>query len=364
MRRSTASKGDEMVSFLVTKWFGSFLCEGSRVIDSRVFPPEAEEIAQRLARVQRGEVLEEEKDLVGERKVRVSEQRQSLLGRPGLFDSSFISPDESTHGPELMHEVMVRLGRLRTGEPLARDRNLVQAIRGLDDLIETCNLMNERLHEWYGLHFPELADHARERRYAQLIAEHGGREGVIEELGLDLESMGADMDDEDLESIKGMAQSLVDLYDRRAVLESYIADNIEPVAPNLCALLNPNLAARMISLAGGLGRLSGLPASTLQLLGAEKAMFRHLRSNKKPPKHGIIYQHPSVHRAPYWQRGNISRALASKAAIAARLDNYGGGFRGDELLEQFESRVEDIKRRYPDPPKKAAKGKRPRKRRR
>lgn len=353
-----------MVLFLVTKWFGSFLCDGNRIVDSRVFPPDAEAIAARLARVQRGEVLEEERELVGEKKVRVGEQRQSPLGKPGLFDSSFIVPDPSTHGKELMHEVMLGLGRLRTSEPLARDRNLVQAIRGLDDLIETSNLINERLHEWYGLHFPELSDHARERRYAQLIADHGEREGIMDELSLDMESMGADMDPEDIASIRTMAQGLVQMYDRRSDLERYIADNIEPVAPNLCALLGPNLAARMISLAGGLERLASLPASTLQLLGAEKAMFRHLRNNKKPPKHGIIYQHPSVHRSPYWQRGNISRALASKAVIAARIDQYGGEFRGEELLSQFDARVEDIRKRYPQPPKKERKDKRPRRRQR
>lgn len=353
-----------MAQYLVTKWFGCFLCDGTRIIDSRVFPPDAEAISQRLAKVQRGEVLDEEKDLVGDRRVRVSEQRQSPLGKPGMFDSSFIVPDANTHGRELMHEVMVGLGRLRTSEPLAKDRNLVQAIRGLDDLIETSNLMNERLHEWYGLHFPELADHARERRYASLIAEHGERDGIMKELSLDFESMGADMDPEDIESIRGMAEGLVQMYERRAVLEEYIAANIEPIAPNMCALLGPNLAARMISLAGGLQRLASLPASTLQLLGAEKAMFRHLREKKKPPKHGIIYQHPSVHRSPYWQRGNISRALAAKAVIAARVDQYGGEYRGDELVEQFNSRVEDIRKRYPQPPKKEKSAKGPRRRQR
>ncbi|MCL1978773.1 MAG: ribosomal biogenesis protein, partial [Methanomassiliicoccaceae archaeon] len=105
-------------------------------------------------------------------------------------------------------------------------------------------------------------------------------------------------------------------------------------------------------LAGGLGRLSTLPSSTVQLLGAEKAMFRHLRSGKRPPKHGVIYQHPDVHRSPYWQRGKIARALAGKVLIAAKIDANKGEFRGDALKEDFETRVEDIRKRYPEAPKK------------
>ena len=81
-------------------------------------------------------------------------------------------------------------------------------------------------------------------------------------------------------------------------------------------------------------------------------MFRHLKSGKKPPKHGVIYQHHEVHRAPYWQRGNIARVLACKISIAARVDQYGGEPVGESLLEDFARRVEDIKRRYPEPPKK------------
>jgi nucleolar protein 56 len=80
-------------------------------------------------------------------------------------------------------------------------------------------------------------------------------------------------------------------------------------------------------------------------------MFRHLRSGKKPPKHGIIFQHPEIHRAPYWQRGNISRALAGKALIAAKVDRYKGEFIGDTLLSEFNKKLEDIKARYPEPPK-------------
>ena len=340
---------------LVTKWFGVFLCDDTKVMEKRLMPKDAKQIAEKLALMQRGSLLPEETELAKNRKkLRVSERRQSELGKPTMFDSSFIKAEQYGFTGELMHEAMLNLGKLRTSEPIPRDKNLVQAIRHLDDIIESCNLMNERLHEWYGLHFPELGDHAKERRYCELVAKHGERSGIIKELGLKIESIGSEMNKADIKTIMDLAGAVCRLYDDKERAESYISGLANEVAPNMCALVGSSLAARLISSAGGLDRLASLPSSTLQLLGAEKAMFRHLRSGKKPPKHGIIFQHPDIHRAPYWQRGNISRALAGKALIAAKVDNYKGNFIGDDLLKEFGKKVEDIKKRYPEAPKRPA----------
>ena len=341
---------------LITKWFGTFLCEDEKIIDKRLFPKDAQVIAEKLALMQRGGTLPEEQELVeGKSKMFVADRRQALLGKPMLFDSSFISAEMFGYSDQLMHEAMLGLGKLRTSEPIPRDRSLVQAIRYLDDLIETGNLFNERLHEWYGMHFPELADYAKDKRYAELIAKYGERDGIIEELGLDLESIGSEFDSEDMRAVQDLADSLCRVYEDRERTEEYISEIVKDSCPNMCALIGGPLAARLISLSGGLERLASLPSSTIQLLGAEKAMFRHLKSGKRPPKHGVIYQHPDVHRAPKWQRGNIARALAGKISIAAKIDQYGGGYRGDVLVEEFKARLEDIRRRYPDPPKRPEK---------
>jgi len=337
---------------LVTKWFGVFLCDDTKVMDKRLMPKDARQIAEKLAEMQRGRLLPEETELAdGQKKLRVSERRQSELGRPMLFDSSFIKADAYGYSGELMHEAMLILGKLRTSEPIPRDKNLVQAIRHLDDVIISCNLMNERLHEWYGLHFPELGDHAKEDRYCDLIVRHGHRGNIISELELNIESIGSEMDDADIDKIKELAGTLRNMYALRDATESYISRLAEEIAPNMCTLLGSSLSARLISSAGGLDRLASLPSSTLQLLGAEKAMFRHLRAGKKPPKHGMIFQHPDIHRAPYWQRGNISRALSGKALIAAKVDNYKGEFIGGSLLNEFNEKVKGIKAKYPEPPK-------------
>ena len=365
--RSRNSPGCDPLTILITKWFGVFLCDekSGRIIDKRLMPHDAAIVSEKLASVQRGALLDEERELAAtvDGKIAVSDRRQSELGKPELFDSSFITPQKYGFDDQFMHEVMMGLGKLRTSEPVPRDRNLVQAIRNLDDQIATINLYNERLHEWYGMHFPELADLARDKRYADLVSRFGDRSGIIEELGIEMESIGSEFNDEDMRAVQDLADTLYRLYDDKERTEEYIQGIVEETCPNMCALLGGPLSARMISLSGGLERLTTLPSSTVQLLGAEKAMFRHLKSGKRPPKHGIIYQHPEVHRAPYWQRGNIARALAGKVLIAAKIDQYHGGFRGDILNQEFMARVEDVKRRYPEPPKKPQKKGKPRNRR-
>lgn len=337
---------------LVTKWFGVFLCNDNNIVDKRLMPKDADAIAEKLACMQHGGTLPEEADLAeGRQKLCVADRRQALLGKPTLFDSSFIKASSYGYSDELMHEAMLRLGKLRTSEPIPRDRSLVQAIRNLDDLIGTANLLNERLHEWYGMHFPELADYAKDKHYAQLVAKHGERGGIVEELGLNIESIGSEFDPDDMRAVQDLADTLCRIYEDKERTESYISEIVSKSCPNLCALTGGPLSARLISLAGGLERLASLPSSTVQLLGAEKAMFRHLRSGKLPPKHGVIYQHPAVHRAPKWQRGAIARALACKICIAAKIDQYGGEFRGDKITEDFNKRVEDIARKHPTPPK-------------
>jgi len=337
--------------YLVTKWFGVFLCDKEKVRRHHLFEKDAKSIALKLAEVQRGVILPEEEDLArGQKRLRVADARLSKLGKPEVFDSTFIKADDFGYTADLMQRVMVELGKVRTREPISPDKHVLQAIRAIDDLNENINIMSERLHEWYGLHFPELADYALEAQYAQLIATHGQREEILKTLGVQIESVGAELIEEDVSTLQDLAGALSSMYELKTSLETYVQKRMEEIAPNMTALLSANLGARVISLAGGLKRLATLPSSTIQLLGAEKAMFMHLRAGKAPPKHGIIFQHPAVHRAPYWQRGKVARTLASKATIAAKVDYFKGEFIGDKLTADFEKRVEEIKQKYPEAP--------------
>lgn len=340
---------------LVTKWFGSFVIDTrtGRILDKRLMPRDPDLAAAKLAMIQRGGLTQEERDLAeGRERLLVGDRRQSELGKPAMYDSSFVKASDYGFDDRFMHETMLRLGQLRTSEPISRDKSMVQAIRYLDDLLEASNLLSERLHEWYGMHFPELADLSKDDRYAELIAKYGDRNGILEELGLDIQSMGSDLDTEDMRAVQDLADTLCRLYEERRSTEDYIASLVKDICPNMCSILGAPLSARLISLAGGLERLASLPSSTVQLLGAEKAMFRHLRSGKNPPKHGVIYQYADLRKAPYWQRGNIARALAGKVLIAAKVDQYKGEFCGDRLNKELQERIAEIKRKYPDPPKK------------
>ncbi len=122
------------------------------------------------------------------------------------------------------------------------------------------------------------------------------------------------------------------------------------VAPNMSSLVGPVLSARLISITGGLENLAKMPSSTLQVLGAEKALFRSLKTGSRPPKHGIIFQHPFVHQASRWHRGKVARVVSGKLSIAARIDAFGGEFMGERLKTEVKEKVDEIKKKYKTPP--------------
>jgi len=253
-----------------------------------------------------------------------------------------------------------------------RDLLVAQAVQSVDDLDKSLNVFMSRLREWFGLHYPEL-DRLLDKHetYARLVVNLGTRENFtaenLEKEGLPSKkaqsiamvaesSMGANLGDEDLAQIQDMCKNVLELYSVRNSLEKYVESVMEEVAPNIKAVGGSLLGARLLALSGGLLNLAKMPASTIQVLGAEKALFRSLKTKARPPKHGIIFQHPLIHDAKRWQRGKIARALAGKLSIAARVDAFKGSFMGDKLNSDLEKRIEEIKERYdtapPPPPRK------------
>ena len=247
-----------------------------------------------------------------------------------------------------------------------RDLSAVQAVRAIDDLDKTLNLLAGRVREWYGLHFPEM-DRIIEKHdtYARLVAKLGNRgnftkeslvnEGIPSETSDQLasaarRSMGGEIEENDLQVLKSFCDLMLELYKFRGRSESYVDDVLKQVAPNMTAIVGAPLSARLISIAGSLNNLAKMPASTLQVLGAEKALFRSLKTGARPPKHGVIFQHTAIHQSPRWQRGKIARALSGKLTIAARVDAFGGEFMGEQLRDNVNKKVEEIKERFKTPP--------------
>ena len=168
-------------------------------------------------------------------------------------------------------------------------------------------------------------------------------------------SRGGDITEENLLMVQALAKNILELFDMRKNLEAQIDAQMEEIAPNITAVLGTTVGARILAKAGSLIKLSTMPASTIQVLGAEKALFRALKTGSNPPKHGLLFQHAVVHAAPRWQRGKIARAIAAKAAIAARVDVHGAGL-NETLLEKLNIRVKEIEEKYEKPVKKPQQG--------
>ncbi|MEM0057933.1 MAG: C/D box methylation guide ribonucleoprotein complex aNOP56 subunit [Candidatus Bathyarchaeia archaeon] len=372
--------------------------ESNRIISHALFPKKPEEAAKTLLEIESGRAVKEVEELINHLKdkgytafvfenpalaaevkgrfavatevSRVSEAGQLLRSNIEGFalETGFAKDYEEFR--RWMHSVSMEIAKLKVkGAVEKRDLLVAQAIQTLDDIDKTINLFMSRMREWYGVHFPEL-DRLLEKHetYARLVVNIGSREDFnaerLEREGLPRQkaeqiasaaksSMGADLSERDLAQIQALGRTVLGLYDLREAMEKYIDDVMEEVAPNIKALTGALLGARLIALAGGLTNLAKMPASTLQVLGAEKALFRSLKTGTRPPKHGIIFQHPYLHEAKKWQRGKIARALAGKLAIAARTDVFGGRFIGDELKADLEKRIEEIRQKYAEPPPKA-----------
>jgi nucleolar protein 56 len=243
------------------------------------------------------------------------------------------------------------------------DLHIIQSIKALDEIDVMINGLSSRLREWYGLHFPELDNIIDSiNGYAQIVLagkrnmfskqvyeDAGFPENKVEMLSvIQDKSKGGDISDQNLVIVQSIAKQILEMLQIRKEIETHIENEMKTIAPNLATILGTAVGARILAKAGSLKKLASLPASTIQILGAEKALFRSLKTGTQPPKHGILFQHPIVHAAPKWQRGKMARAIASKAAIAARVDVYGGGL-NQTLLEKLNVRVTEIGEKYKEP---------------
>lgn len=317
---------------LVTKWYGvRSVAEDGAVQDERLFPVDPAAIADRLASVRAGDILAEERELAG-KDVAVLEDRLKSLGRLETRTWPSVAAPES-HPASLLHSALLELGRRDAREHAAApDRWLVHAVRVLDELNRTVNTLVERLREWYGLADPATADAiADQAEFVHHVARGVSREPEAGSLGVQLDAAQAD-------AIASYARAIEALMDERSSLETGVTRKAGSVAPALSRLVGETIAARLIAHAGGLDRLAFLPASTVQTLGAETALFEHVRKGADPPKHGVLFQHPAINQAHPRIRGRAARTLAAKAALAARLDAFGDG--NSEAVDRLASELE------------------------
>lgn len=238
----------------------------------------------------------------------------------------------------------------------SRDVFIARMSRTIEEINEVLNLLGERLEEMVRLYYPKLEIKDREK-YALLLS-HLDKNGVemkkiskifgsgkANEIAKQMNEK--DINGEDLEKCKELSNEILSIYSLKKGFEEYEEKLCSEECPNLSHVGGPHLAAKLIAHVGSLGKLAMLPASTIQVIGAEKALFKHLRNKKvKPPKHGIIFQHARVSNSPKKIRGRIARTLAAKLSSAAKADAFTKNFIAEKLKKEFDKRYETLMEGY------------------
>lgn len=291
----------------IKTWFGAFTLHEGRITGVELFQKDIDSLVNRLM----------EEPLLLRGRVAGMDLRD-LAVKYGFVEST----DESDR---TLHEVGIALAKRQIAHAATPDRQIIAAVEAIDDLDETGNILAERLKEWYMLNFNET--------------NLKGEELCLHVIGI------KNTEKTDLKPMQNFATTLLGLYSTRISIEEYLKENMPEIAPNLTNIAGHILGARLLSIAGSLERLASMPSSTVQVIGAGSALFKHLKGKASSPKHGIIFRHPFVNNAPRRQRGKIARALASKISLAARYDYFSGELKEDLLLE-LKTKVEDIKKRY------------------
>eukprot|EP00931_Biecheleriopsis_adriatica_P108150 TRINITY_DN8248_c0_g2_i1.p1 TRINITY_DN8248_c0_g2~~TRINITY_DN8248_c0_g2_i1.p1 ORF type:complete len:506 (-),score=161.95 TRINITY_DN8248_c0_g2_i1:65-1534(-) len=245
-------------------------------------------------------------------------------------------------------------------DPNRQDKPIMNTIALLDNLDKNINTFAMRVREWYAWHFPELTkivtDNIAYAKVARVIrvrdnyegdkdaiTEASGSEEITEEIMKAMRtSMGQDIVEMDMKNIDHFAKEVIKLAEMRKTLHDYLKAKMDLVAPNLAALIGEIIGARLISHAGSLTNLAKYPASTVQILGAEKALFRALKTKGNTPKYGLIFHSTFIGRAQQKNKGRISRYLANKCSMASRIDCFSDeatNVFGEKLKDQVEERL-------------------------
>jgi nucleolar protein 56 len=244
------------------------------------------------------------------------------------------------------------------------DNMIIQSISLLDQLDKDVNTFSMRVREWYSWHFPEMVKIVPDNyMFAQLVKLIKDKTNITEDIVEQITtivgdpdkakevydaaktSMGTDISEIDLKSIEDFTERVIHLTEYRQKLQQYLQKKMNDCAPNLSALMGESLGARLVARAGSLTNLAKFPASTVQILGAEKALFRALKTKGNTPKYGLIFASSFIQKANQKNKGRISRYLANKASLASRIDSFTenpgatGGIFGQKLKEQLEERM-------------------------
>ena len=340
-----------MRAYVASSAIGLVATDGKKLVAHRLFAKDPAKIADLLTKFAAGKSFDELEELIRELRKNGYEDVSTSQPNPA---TEFVKENFRKLAVELkfvkdqseLNNVLAAIGAATARTVITkierRDKLIVHSVSAFNDLDRIINLMSERIREWYGLHYPEFRP-AEHEKFIEAIANHGNRENIEKYTN----SMGMLLSDEDVEMLQKYAIRLRELYALRVELDKYLNKLVPIEMPNTSALLGPILAARLLAQVGSLERLAKLPSSTVQLLGAEKALFKALRTKgreMKVPKYGIIFTHPDICSAPREIQGKIARLLAAKVSIAARTDFYTKEDHSKELVADYRKKMEEARK--------------------
>lgn len=307
-----------MAKMLFTNILGSFVLEDTaekslRIIGQELFQTSADYIAREKA----------EKKLLAHYPRTVPLPAEKIPPALALFAEKQYFP--------LFHARNGELTKAALQAAVSEDDFISQTISTLKDLDRICNTLAKRLREWYDLYAPEVV---------RGIASHEQFVAAVIEKKKDAQSFGAALSKADVDEMRELARRLQELYALQIHQEAYLESVMQKHCPNILALAGAKIGAQLLDLAKSLKRLALLPASTIQLLGAEKALFRHMVTGSRSPKYGLLLQHPLVQKSPARERGKMARMLADKLSLCARLDYFKGEFKGKAYYQGLEEKLQ------------------------
>ncbi len=314
---------EEMMKYLFTNVLGSFILDQNMEILDSVLCKEGEgSVQKKEAESKLQQKYPGTKPLPAEKMLLVLSQFKNKK-----YFSSFYM-----HNLELTKTAIRNL--------VSEDNFIIQAIANINELDKVSNILSKRLREWYAFYAPEvvhkISDHVR---FAEIISTKTRKE-LFQELKINpSESMGADLEKVHVEEIILLAQEIKRVYELRRQHEMYLQTIMGEYCPNLAELAGVTIGAKLLELGRGLKALALLPASTIQLLGAEKALFRHIKTGARSPKYGILINHPLIQNASKDQKGKAARMLADKISLCARLDYFKGEFKAKEYRKELEEKL-------------------------
>lgn len=312
-----------MTKFLITNCVGTFVLDNKGIIDKCIFQQPAEF---------------ENKNVIAHYELQLQKKYPDAKKR-----EEYVFPQCREYLQHL-HTAALAYTKVACRAAVQKEHFVMQAVAAIEDLEHATNLLAKRLRQWYALYCPELEHEIADHHLFLDELLQKEKTQILKELKRKT-SMGADLSKADFEQIEKLARELQSFYKEKEELEAYIEKIMNDLCPNLTILLGAKLAAELLSHARSLQRLAFLPASTIQLLGAEQALFRCLKKQGRCPKHGVLFKHPFFVQAKKDMHGKLARLLAAAASKAAKLDYFQGEqYQGYALREHVEKQLKRLEK--------------------